>query len=228
MKREEMTPENVADYFANTYKGNYTLNDSVHREEHFRAVEAAGHLMNEQLCLGQDPVLITIVAWVHDLFAWDRKNHHVMAEQWVLLTEDPVIGALSIPDQAKVAKACLEYRASWKGEFSSMLSELMSSADRGMDTPDQILYRAFKFGVERDGLSVDQGLIRAVEHLSEKFGRNGYMRLPGIYAEFYTNALEQRYETIEVFERVSLKTLKEVAALSFPRGWDNVAKPLPK
>lgn len=225
MKREEMTPENVADYFANTYKGNYALNDSGHREEHFRAVEAAGHLMNEQLELGQDPVLITIVAWVHDLFAWERENHHILSAQWVLLTEDPVINALDECDridaldkceQIKVANACLEHRASWKGNFSSMLSELMSSADRGMDTTDQIFYRAYRFGVERDGLSLDQGLIRAVEHLSEKFGRNGYMRLPGIYTEFYAKELEQRYKDIEVLERASLETLKEVARLTFP------------
>lgn len=218
MKREEMTPENVADYFANTYKDSYALNDSGHREEHFRAVESAGHLMNEQLGLEQDPVLITIVAWVHDLFAWERENHHVLAETWVDLTGDPVIEALDLHHRLLVAKACLEHRASWKGNFSSMLSELMSSADRGIDTTDQIFYRAYRFGVERDGLSLDQGLIRAVEHLSEKFGRNGYMRLPGIYTEFYAKELEQRYKDIEVLERASLETLKEVARLTFPIG----------
>lgn len=205
----KITVQEVQRHFAEKYSAHYALNDAGHREDHFLDVQGTGLAMNEALGLGQDPALITIVAWVHDLFAWDRAQHHHLSAEWVYRTEDAVIATLTPEERRLVAEACREHRASWKGEFTSTLSELISSADRGMASTREVLYRAYRYGVERDNLTVDQGVVRAVEHLQEKFGRYGYQRLPEFYSAFYADKLEERYREIERLQYLTLGQVKE-------------------
>lgn len=199
--------EQLACYFKRAYRDHYALNDGAHRESHFREVTETALAMNRALDLAECPRLITIVSWIHDLFAWERGFHHELSYRWVLGTSDPVITQLTPEERRKVAQACREHRASWRGDYSSTLSELMSSADRGMASTQDVYHRAYLFARDRHGLDKEQALLKAREHLVGKFGRGGYMRTPDIWQRYYGDVLEQRYQDIEWLAREDTVTL---------------------
>lgn len=212
LKRKDLTPDVVVNIFGKHFKHHYVLNDAAHREQHFQEVQGTALQLNRKLGLGVDEVLIAIVAWTHDLFAWDRTNHHTLAAHWVRVTDFWVIQLLDDEERELVAQACAEHRASYKGEFTSMLSEVISSADRGFASVREILQRAYDYRQGEDE-SPEVSLKESVEHLVEKFGRGGYARLPDLYRLFYAIELEQRYNDIE-----RLAQLEPSIAMAYLKG----------
>lgn len=196
----------ISTHFKTKYESAYALNDSAHRESHFKEVEEAGLHINRTLELGIDEKLIVIVAWVHDLFAWSRHNHHFLSSEWVRTTDDPVIRMLDMGDRFLISYACKEHRASYTGNFSSLLSEVMSSADRGFSSNEDLFRRALEYSLNKSA-NVSEALESSVQHVKEKFGRGGYARLPDIYKECYKNELEERYQWIDELDMDIARTL---------------------
>lgn len=176
----------------------WQLNDSAHREEHFVAVEKWGHFINERLELGYDPKLVLFVAWFHDLFTWDRSNHHQMSAHWIRTSSHHLLSQLSREGERElVAQACEEHRASFTGVYSNPFCELMACADRG--APGDVtgmLQRAIQYRRFR-GCSEQEALRGAVEHLKEKFGSQGYARYPEMYIRAFGDELEEQRRVID-------------------------------
>lgn len=175
----------------------WELNDPAHREEHFRAVEVAGNLINEKLDLKQDPLLIMYMAWFHDLFSWDRETHHIHSTQWFLNTQHELIKSLDSAQRRLVAGACFEHRASWNGKHSTVFSEMMASADRGVPGDvNAMLKRAIDYRLHC-GFTEEEALKGATEHLKEKFGTGGYAIYPDIYLRAFGDELKKQQEEID-------------------------------
>lgn len=176
----------------------WQLNDPAHREEHFAEVEKWGNYINDKLGLGYDPKLILFVAWFHDLFTWDRDNHHLMSAHWIETTTDLLITANLDPEETKlVANACREHRASYKGEYSHEFCELMACADRGV--PGDVtgmLSRAMDYRLHR-GIDMCLAMRGAVEHMKEKFGSQGYARYPEMYIRAFGDELSEQRRVID-------------------------------
>lgn len=182
------------------YGKKWELNDQGHQQPHFRAVEECGNYINETLSLGQDPKLILYVAWFHDLFAWSRNNHHEIAFEWIKSTDCPIISQLTRPERETVAYACLEHRASGKGEdhrFHTHLSELMCAADRGFPTNAKaLLARAINYRIEK-GVSFNRAILEATEHVKAKYGTDGYAYYPKLYREVFGEALTLQRKEVD-------------------------------
>lgn len=173
----------------------WELNDEAHRLKHFSNVEECGFVINNRLGLKFDYRLITFVAFFHDMFAWSRDNHHEMSARWIETTAYPMIANLPRIDKAMVASACLQHRASFEGRFDGKFSELMNSADRELPgdvagmVERAVLYRMNK------GVSREDAMKPAVEHIKLKFAENGYARYPNMYLEVFGEELAaQRME----------------------------------
>lgn len=210
MDISNLTYQEVESYFAQTYHKHHQLNDVAHREDHFREVFRLAKEINEELDLRQNPKLIMIVAWTHDLFAWERRTHHDLSAKWIMDTEDPLINGLTRDHRLTISKACLEHRASYSGGFSSTLSELMSSADRGVPDPGQQLFRAFNYALFKEDKGVTASVTTAVRHVINKYGRDGYQRLPELYKHYFQEKLEEQYQAIERYTEMTYEELKEV------------------
>lgn len=169
----------------------YRLNDTAHQIKHFDEVEKTALLMNARLKLNQLPMLIMLAAYFHDLYAWSRHNHHDMSATWIATTDYSIIASLSSSDRALLSKACYEHRASYTGEFSSVLSELISSADRGMPkSKDDLFQRSYEYHRSR-GHSHEESAHNAIMHIKDKHGSNGYARYPALYLKFYGKQIKQ-------------------------------------
>lgn len=176
----------------------WELNDPAHRVEHFKEVELCGYRINRELGLGYSLGLITLTAYVHDLFTWSRSNHHLMSGMWVDTANHWAINVMSPEQRKMVADACREHRASYRGEFSSPFSELMSSADRQM--PKSVLSmvnRSIDYTMANLGISKEEAIPIAVAHIKEKYSKGGYARMPEMYLRVFGAELTAQHEAIQ-------------------------------
>lgn len=96
-----------------------------------------------------------------------------------------------------VKYAIKEHRASYKGDFYSKVSEVLSSVDRGYpENLDLRIKRSFLYAKEH-GKDDQEALIHAIDHMKEKFGRNGYQKLPNIYKSFFKNEISILWDKID-------------------------------
>lgn len=184
----------LRDRIVSDFKKAWEVNDGAHRVGHFADVEECGLLINTKLGLGYDPKLIMLVAYFHDLFSWSRNNHHLMAAEWIMTTNYPIIAVLTEEERKLVAAGCREHRASGTGEFSCEFAELMCSADRGIPSPDPsgLLIRSFRYHLDH---GMDTG--GALKHIKEKFGTGGYARFPWLYELSFKDTLQAQREAVD-------------------------------
>lgn len=176
----------------------WELNDEAHRIEHFLEVEKCGNHINDKLKLGYDPMLIMLVAFFHDMYSYDRHNHHHMSAEWVMTCDNPIIKGLDSIDRLMVSAGCREHRASGNLPFSCLFAELMCSADRGFPTTDveKLLSRAIQCRLAT-GDDPETARAGAIVHMKEKFGSQGYARYPGFYEQTFAEELALQRQTVD-------------------------------
>ena len=149
--------------------------------------------LNKKLEYGYSEKIIAFAAYIHDIYsdAENRKIHHILAHTYVLNRVDDLLKELSEDDLYLIADAVLEHRASYKGEFSSNLSRLISAADRGV--PDYDIYYNRSL-IYNDGNHKD-----VIEHLVDKFGRDGYAvkKYPKFYSDMFKEELEEFWNRLD-------------------------------
>jgi len=161
------------------YKPYYENSDEAHLIDHADAVCDLGLKINREC----DEKLVILAAYMHDMF--NRENrpiHNELGYAYVLKAEDKFLKELSTEELKQVAHAVLEHRASFKGEYYSSLSEVISSADRGVPDLDFIVIRSMKFN---KGNAED-----VYKHISSKYGTKGYAKYPKVYQELFREELE--------------------------------------
>lgn len=161
------------------YKGYYENGDEAHLIDHADGVCDLALKINNDL----DEKLIILASYLHDMFnATNRPTHNELAYEYVLKAEDKFLSKLSKDEVLMVAHAVLEHRASFKGVFYSGLSEIISSADRGLPDLDFIVIRSMKFN------NANEEDVYA--HIKDKYGSNGYAKYPDVYREIFKEELE--------------------------------------
>ena len=182
------------------FRNQYNLNDPAHRDEHFTDVEKCGNYINDQLNLQIDPYHIMLAAWFHDLFEWSRINHHLLAYQWVISTDYPLIANLGKRDIEIIGLSCLEHRSTWTGKYSSKLSELISAADRGFPEEDinKLIDRSIKYHMHLFKISESRARTAAIRHIKEKFGTGGTARYNDMWMSVFGDKKEEFSKKIDM------------------------------
>jgi hypothetical protein len=178
----------------------YELNDPAHQQDHFDTVFLTAVHINDDQNLGFELVHMLFAAYFHDLFAWSRINHHEMSHLWMMGTDHPLIVQHLNPVARKaVAMACLQHRASYKGDFHSTFTALINSADRGFpnDVPGMVERSRKYWLANRPHMSEDERMAGVIGHIKEKFGHNGYARYPELYVKTFGDQLTAMREEVE-------------------------------
>ena len=91
-----------------------------------------------------------------------------------------------------ISAAILEHRASFKGKFTSMLSDICSSADRNEPNFEATVARSFLYTTEHHPeFDFETKCDTVAKHLYEKYGTKGYARFPIYYSRYYRNDLRE-------------------------------------
>ena len=205
--------------FVKLYGAQIELNDPAHRLEHLDTVFENSLVIkkkaeNQGIVLDVDMCEIFLVAYFHDLFSRYRNVHHQLAGQFIHSTDCPLVSTLCISSakincRSRVVAACMEHRASHKGEYSSDLSVLMAAADQGYpkqqpDDVNQMLARSMRYTRSKMSDDTEPNVIRniSITHIKDKFGRKGYAVKNELIKELYAAELEKRYQAIDALEFV--------------------------
>lgn len=187
------------------FRHHWELNDRGHREEHFEEVFQTAKHINDKLGLGFEEIDMLFAAYFHDLFAWSRVNHHLLAYHYFVSADHPVIREYYHDrrlSREQVAYACLEHRASFQDVFTFKFCELINSADRGFagDVP-KLFNRVVKHHTDlHPEKSVDEVRVIALEFIKRKAGSQGYCRYPDMYLSVFGEALKRQQEEIDNLE----------------------------
>ena len=158
----------------------YGAFDPAHREDHAltvidQALELLETMPEEGIPVSRDVLLAA--AACHDLgLVNGRENHHLDSGR--MIRADERLREWFSPEEIEtIAQAAEDHRASGKSAPRSIYGMLVAEADRVIDG-ETIIRRTIQFGFKHyPGLDRDGHIERAVEHLREKYGRGGYLKL---------------------------------------------------
>jgi len=193
--------DRVVSNVENYYMKYISKNDSAHDIHHIRKVYSNILYVNGMLKLNLDPYMMLLAVYLHDVMVWkDRKQHHTLAMEYVLNTNDKYLKKLTKSERIILANAVNEHRSSGDNVFSSTLSEVLSVADTGKLELHSMLRRSYLYHVG-ENLGPDEIDINAVKevikHMHEKFGRKGYMVYSDMYHRVYGSEIKQLHDDID-------------------------------
>jgi HD superfamily phosphodiesterase len=172
----------------------------AHGMEHIEEVYKKAVYMNVKYNLNLPKDEILIVSMFHDIFQdKNRANHHILAHDWIMSSMHPMITLKDKEKQKRMALAVREHRASYEsGVYSSVLSELLATADR--EAPDiyKIVTRAYKYQLDKYPTKTHREMVNdVIKHLVEKYGKDGYTAYTNMYVVEYGDNLMMLFDLID-------------------------------
>lgn len=154
----------------------YKQFDKAHQYDHVhQVVKTSLEIANSIKDVRLD--LVYTIAFYHDIGnLFGRDQHHMTGAKY--LEEDQMIKKFFTFDEIKIMKEAIQdHRASHEDKPRSIYGKIIAEADRDI-IPLVIVSRTVLFGLSHyPNISKEEHLKRAYEHLIEKYGRNGYLKL---------------------------------------------------
>ncbi len=169
------TNPDIVSYIEKEIIPRYDSFDAAHRRDHVamvikQSLEIAGHL-------DVDADMVYVIAAYHDTGLCDgRERHHEVSAQ--IIKSDENLRKWFTEEQIQtMADAAEDHRASAKHEPRTVYGRIVAEADRFID-PETIVRRTIQYGLDHyPELSKERQYERMMQHLHEKYGRNGYLKL---------------------------------------------------
>ncbi len=156
---------------------------------------------------GADVNMVYVIAAYHDLgMEGPRAIHHITSGK--ILIADARLRKWFSPEQMKIMKEAVEdHRASSSRAPRSVYGKIVAEADRDLE-PNIVFSRAVLYGLENyPTMNEDEMWERFRDHMKEKYGRTGYLKLwiPGSpnarNLETIRKTIDNEAELHEVFNR---------------------------
>lgn len=170
----EICPELVA-YVEREILPRYDHFDPAHRRDHAlmvirQSMEIASHL-------DVDVNMVYAIAAYHDTgLCAGRERHHIVSAE--IIRADQQLRQWFTEEQiAVMADAAEDHRASAAHEPRTLYGRIVAEADRFIE-PNTIIRRTVQYGLEHyPELDKEGHYVRTLQHLHEKYGRGGYLKL---------------------------------------------------
>ncbi len=153
----------------------YEAFDKAHDRRHAFAV------LSQSLKLSQhydvDVEMVYTIAAYHDLgLETGREHHHTKSAR--IVREDERLRKFFTTEQIEIiADAVEDHRASNSHEPRTIYGKIVAEADRIIES-QTIMQRTIQYGLANyPTLGKAEHIERAVKHINEKYGREGYIRL---------------------------------------------------
>lgn len=175
--------------------------DGAHSRSHVESVigqslQIFSLLVEDEGFEGLDVNMVYVVAAYHDLGLCEGRDlHHLVSGR--IVREDELLRKWFDFEQIEVmAQAVEDHRASAKNPPRSIYGRIVAEADRVID-PEIIIERTILYGLQHyQEYSLEEQVQRCVDHLCEKYGDGGYLKL-----QFENSPNAQRLEELRVIIR---------------------------
>lgn len=169
----------------------YSSFDDAHKEDHaVTVISQAMKLMKDRddwLACRQcaddvwkaeiDQAMLLTAAACHDLGLVNGRDRHHLDSGEIIRNDHRLCEWFSEEQIEIIAQAAEDHRASGKMPPRSIYGMLVAEADRVIDG-ETIIRRTIQFGLKHyPDLDMEGHIQRAVDHLNEKYGRGGYLKL---------------------------------------------------
>lgn len=178
-------------YIYNEVVPRYSDFDAAHREDHALTVISQALKLHRDrdawLSLQKDvepiwnsnidPDLLLAAAACHDLGLVNGRDRHHLDSGEIIRRDVRLRDWFSDEEIEIIAQAAEDHRASGTSAPRSIYGMIVAEADRMIDG-ETIIRRTIQFGFKHyPGLDREGHIARAIEHLQEKYGRGGYLKL---------------------------------------------------
>jgi uncharacterized protein len=184
----------------------YAEFDRAHNMEHVtRVIRSSLDLVR---VTGADINMVYTIAAYHDLgMVGHRADHHIRGGK--ILERDARLKKWFSPEQIKIMKEAVEdHRASASRAPRSIYGKIVAEADRDIE-PQVVIRRTIQFGFGHyPELDKEGHWKRFLEHMHNKYSKDGYMRLwiPGSpnakKLSELRNLIEQPVELRKAFDQI--------------------------
>ncbi|MCM1312084.1 MAG: HD domain-containing protein [Bacteroides sp.] len=199
--------KHIKEYVERMIIPRYAHFDKAHREDHVRMViERSLQLAMKMLHLNCD--MVYIASAFHDLGLTNGREKHHYYSRTILENDNFVREHFTDEEIRLMGEAVEDHRASNKSKPRNDYGLVVAEADR-LINPETIVRRTVQYGLSNSpDFDREEQYQRAKEHLSNKYGRNGYLK---IWIPWSDNAahLERLHELIEnekqlraIFDRI--------------------------
>lgn len=203
---EEIRKE-IVEYIENEIFPIYERNEKGHGIEYIKIVIDRSFNLSKDLDVNKE--MVYVIASYHDLGHFiDAKTHEIISAK--MLEEDKKLQSWFSKDQIQIMKEAVEdHRASCRHVPRSIYGKIISSADRTLLDIDDWIKRCYSYGKKHTPeKSEEEQIERVYEHLSEKYGKNGYAKCY-IKDEEFNKSLEKLQKELEDKEKF-IRRVKEV------------------
>ena len=149
--------------------------DKAHQRDHVQMVIRQSMGLAARMEVDRD--MVYAIAAYHDIGLCEGREHHHEASARMLLADTELRKWFTESQLQTMAEAVEDHRASSDHAPRSLYGRIVAEADRFID-PDTIIRRTVQYGLEHyPELDKEGHFQRTVQHLHEKYGRNGYLHL---------------------------------------------------
>ena len=169
----------------------YSAFDAAHKEDHALTVidqamklmqgrdawldsqQAPAEIWRSEIC----PDILLAAAACHDLGLINGRERHHLDSGEIIRADIRLRDWFTDAEIELIAQAAEDHRASGTSAPRSIYGMIVAEADRVIEG-ETIIRRTIQFGFKHyPGLDRAGHIARAVEHLNEKYGRGGYLKL---------------------------------------------------
>ena len=173
---EYQLPIELVEYLYHKILKKYESFDQAHQHDHVHQVLKTSLEIAEKLNdIRFD--LVYVIAFYHDIGnLYGRDQHHLTGAKY--LEDDLMIQKYFNQEDIKIMKEAIEdHRASHETPPRSIYGKIIAEADRDI-IPEIIIKRTVQFGLSHHPmLTKEEHIKRSIEHLEEKYGKQGYLKL---------------------------------------------------
>lgn len=178
--------------------------DGAHSRSHVECVigqslEIFSLLVEDEGCdlgRGLDVNMVYVVAAYHDLGLCEGRDLHHLVSGRIVRGDELLRKWFDFEQIEVMAQAVEDHRASAKNPPRSIYGRIVAEADRVIDT-ETIIERTILYGLQHyQEYSLEEQVQRCVDHLCEKYGDGGYLKL-----QFENSPNAQRLEELRVIIR---------------------------
>lgn len=165
----------IVSYIESEIIPRYDNFDAAHQRDHVMMVIKQSFEIAEHLDVDAD--MVYVIAAYHDTGLCEGRERHHEVSARIIKSDENLRKWFDEEQIQTMADAAEDHRASAKHEPRTIYGRIVAEADRFID-PETIVKRTIQYGLDHyPELSKEQQYDRMMQHLHEKYGRNGYLKL---------------------------------------------------
>ena len=167
--------QDIVDYIQQNILPKYSLFDKAHNLEH--AYKVISNSMSIAKDYQVDANKVYVIAAYHDIGLTQGRDNHEKNSAAFLLSDPKLEEWFSEEELRLMSEAVEDHRASISYEPRSIYGKIVSEADKDIEYMT-ILTRVVQYSLDNfPDYTYEQHLARSYEHIRDKYGENGYLKL---------------------------------------------------